>query len=295
MNAHKLLAVIAALGLVGCGDDGNATLIDAAPNVRPDSAPPRPMAPTLTSFVASPTSISAGSATNVTWSWTYGNVPYPEPTCTVDNGVGAVTKGQTTSVTVSSITTFTLTCSNSAGAAMRPVVVTVPPVAPNLATFVTTPTVTGIGTPTNVTWSWTYLAPPVPAPTCSIPPTVGAVTNGQTTSLTQSSGTTYTLTCTSTSGTRTRTAFVNAATAPLIAAFTATPNTVTAATPTSVTFAWSFSNTPSPTASCSIDQGIGTITSGSARSLTLAATTVYTLTCTNTGGSAMQPVTITVP
>lgn len=89
--------------------------------------------------------------------------------------------------------------------------------------------------------------------------------------------------------------FVNAATAPLIAAFTATPNTVTAATPTSVTFAWSFSNTPSPAASCSIDQGIGTITSGSARSLTLAATTVYTLTCTNTGGSAMQPVTITVP
>jgi plastocyanin len=176
---------------------------------------------------------------------------------------------------------------------MRPVIVRVPPVAPNLASFVATPAVTQIGVPTNVTWTWTYTAPPVPAPTCSISPTVGAVTNGQITSLTQNFGQTYTLQCVNTAGTRTRTVFVNAATAPVIAAFTATPSTVTIDTPTSITFAWSFSNTPSPTATCSIDQGIGPITSGSARTLTLAATTIYTLTCTNTGGSAMQPVTIT--
>lgn len=293
MTSRTLLHVIAALGLVGCGDDGNATLIDAAPTIRPDSAPPTPMAPTLTSFVASPSSISAGFPTDVTWNWTYGNVPYPEPTCMVDNGVGVVTKGQTTSVTISAITTFTLTCTNSAGPATRPVVVTVPAVAPTIATFVSNPTVTPIGAPANVTWTWTYSSPPSPAPTCSISPTVGTVTNGQTTSLTQSFGQTYTLSCTNTAGTRQRSVFVNAATAPLIAAFTATPSTVTIGAPTSVTFAWSYANTPSPTPSCSIDNAIGTVTSGSARTLTLAATTVYTLTCTNTGGSAMQPVTIT--
>lgn len=288
MMARKLVVVIAALGLAACGDDGSATLIDAAPTVRPDSAPPMPMAPTLTSFVASPSQISAGFATDITWTWTYGNLPFPEPTCTIDNGVGPVTRGQMTSVNLSTITTFTLTCMNSAGTATRIVVVTVPPVAPNLATFVATPAVVPIGVPANVTWTWTYVSPPVPEPTCSISPTVGPVTNGQATNVTQSVSTTYTLTCVSSSGTRTRTVTVVAATAPAFSSFTATPDTVASGAPTTVTFAWAFANTPSPTPTCSIDQGIGAITSGSSRVLTLAATTTYTVTCTNTGGSAMQ-------
>ena len=293
MSPSKLVCLIAALGLVACSGDGSAELIDAAPHIRPDSAPPAPVAPTMTSFVASPSSVSGGFATDVTWNWSYGALPFPDPTCTIDNGVGVVTKGQTTSVTLSNITTFTITCRNSAGMATRPVVVTVPPVAPNLATFVATPAVTQINVATNVAWSWTYTSLPVPAPTCSISPTVGAVTNGQTTSLNQSIGTTYTLQCMNTAGTRFLTRFVNAATAPALATFTATPSTVTIGMPTNVTFAWSFSNTPNPAVTCTIDQGIGSITSGSVRNLTLAATTVYTLTCTNSGGSAMQAVTIT--
>lgn len=295
MTSRTLVYLIAALGLVGCSDDGNAELFDAAPTVRPDSAPPTPIQPTLTSFVASPSSVSAGFATDVTWTWTYGTLPFPEPTCTIDNGVGAVTRGQTTSLTLSSIMTFTLTCTNSAGSATRPVVITVPPVAPTLASFVATPMTVPTGMAANVTWTWTYVSPPVPAPTCSISPTVGAVTNGQTTTVTQNFATFYTLTCTNTAGTRQRSMTVSVATPPVIGTFTATPSTLTNGVATNVTFAWTFSNTPTPTVTCSIDQGIGTITSGMARSLTLTATTVYTLTCSNAGGMAMQPVTITVP
>jgi len=293
MSRRKLVCVIAMLGLVGCGDDGSAELIDAAPTVRPDSAPPTPTRPTLTSFVATPSQLTAGSPTDVTWTWTYGTLPFPEPVCTIDNGVGVVTRGQTTSVNVSVVTTFTITCVNSAGNAIRPVVVSVPPVAPNLQTFVATPATVPIGVAANVTWTWTYTSPPSPAPTCSIAPTVGAVTNGQATSVTQNVATTYTLTCVNSAGTRTRTVVVNAATAPVLATFTATPSTVTIGVPTSVTFAWTYANTPSPTPTCSLDQGIGTLASGAARTLTLAATTSYTLTCTNTGGSAMQLVTVT--
>lgn len=293
MRAIKLACALAVLGLAAC-DGGSATLVDAAPFVLPDSAPPTPAAPVLTSLVASPTQLTAGVPTNVTWRWTYAGLPFPEPTCTIDNGVGAVAPGASTSVTLNAVTTFTITCTNSAGSGTRQVVVSIPPAAPNLATFVATPSVVPIGVAADVTWTWTYTSPPSPAPTCSISPTVGTVTIGQTTSVTQSVGTTYTLTCTNAVGVRSRSVFVTAATAPAIATFTATPSTVTSGVATSVTFAFSFANTPSPTPSCSIDQGIGTITSGSARTLTLTANTTYTLTCTNIGGSAMQPVTITV-
>jgi hypothetical protein len=287
------LALVAVLGIAGCGDS-SATLVDAAPVILPDSAPPVRVAPTITSFQASPSQVSAGFPTDMTFNWTFAGLPYPDPTCTIDNGVGVVMRGKPVSVTLSQITTFTLTCTNSAGTGLRPVVVTVPPVAPNIATFTTTPAVTGINVATNVMWNWTYTSPPTPAPTCSISPTVGAVTNGQTTGVTQSFGQTYTLTCMNSAGTRTRTVFLNAATAPVIATFTATPMTVTTNVATSVQFAWTFTGTPSPTATCSIDQGIGTVTSPATRTLTLAASTTYTLTCSNTGGTVMQPVTITV-
>src|SRR6267154_4654836 len=52
-------------------------------------------APNITSFVATPSQIQAAVATQVTWTWTYANEPtIPDPTCTIDNGVGAVTRGQ---------------------------------------------------------------------------------------------------------------------------------------------------------------------------------------------------------
>lgn len=293
MTTHKLLLTVAVLVLAGCGDDGSATLIDAAPTIRADAAPPIPVAPTLTSFTASPSQLTSGFPSDVTWNWTYGTLPFPEPTCTISNGVGAVTRGAMTSVNVTTVTTFTLTCTNSAGTATRPVVVSVPPVAPNLATFVANPMVTQIGVATNVAWSWTYTSPPAPDPICSISPTVGTVTNGQTTSVNQSVSQSYTLTCMNAAGTRTRSLFLSAATTPVIATFTANPMSMTTGVATSVTFAWTFTGTPSPTPTCSINNAIGTITSGSTRVVTLTATTPYTLTCTNTGGSGTSTVTLT--
>ena len=286
-----LLAVLAALA-AGCGD-GDATLVDAAPFVKPDSAPPEPRPPVLTSFVASPSQVSAGFATDITWNWTYQGLPYPDPSCSIDNSIGPINRGDRRSVTLQQVTTFTLLCSNSAGTAMRQVVVSVPSNAPSISTFTATPMTTQIGQPTNVTWAWTYSSTPAPAYSCSISPTVGPVTNGQTVPLTQSSGTTYTLSCTNVAGTRTRSVFVAAATTPVFASLTATPSTVTANTSTNVTFSWTYANTPTPTPSCSMDQGIGTITNGSTRTINIPATTTFTLTCTNTGGSAMQTVTVT--
>ena len=91
---------------------------------RPSAAEPsapqrRAVAPILASFSAYPPSLTAGQATDVTWSFQYANEPWPEPACTVDNGVGRVNAGMARSLTLQDSTLFTLTCANSAGRAVK--------------------------------------------------------------------------------------------------------------------------------------------------------------------------------
>ena len=75
--------------------------------------------PQLASFTVHPPSITAGVPTPVTWSFQYANSPWPEPTCTVDNGVGRVQSGVAKDLQLAASTTFTLTCANSAGRATK--------------------------------------------------------------------------------------------------------------------------------------------------------------------------------
>ena len=74
---------------------------------------------------------------------------------------------------------------------------------------------------------------------------------------------------------------------PVISAFTATPASVTEGD--SSVLAW----TVTGAVSLSINQGVGAVT-GVSKSVTPAATTIYTLTATNAGGSATKTVTVTV-
>jgi hypothetical protein len=71
--------------------------------------------PVLASLTVHPPSVTAGVATPVTWTFAYANQPWPEPTCTVDHGVGRVYSGAATNVSIDASTTFKLTCANSAG------------------------------------------------------------------------------------------------------------------------------------------------------------------------------------
>ena len=71
--------------------------------------------PVLASFSASQTSITADTATPITFTYTFANSPYPEPSCTIDQGVGGVSSGYAANVTLHATSTLTLTCANSAG------------------------------------------------------------------------------------------------------------------------------------------------------------------------------------
>jgi hypothetical protein len=254
-----------------------------------------PVAPTIGTFTATPSSVTQGTTTSVTWAWTYSNSPFPAPTCTIDQGVGAVTSGSARNINIPADTTFTLTCTNSGGTGARQVTITAsPPVAPVIASFTATPSAVRSGVSTFVQWSWTYANSPTPAPSCSISPSVGAVTNGQQVAVNITSPTTYTLTCTNGGGSGTAQATVGIAVTAVISGFTATPSSLDAGTAASVTWTWSYSNTPNPAPTCSIEHGVGAVTSGATSSVTLAQARTYQLQCVNTGGTATAETTVAV-
>src|SRR5262249_48626021 len=97
--------------------------------------------PVITSFIVTPSTVPANTPTTVTWNWTYYNQPtIPEPTCTVDNGVGPLHSGDSTQVTQTATTVYKLTCLNYVGSAGRSAIVTIPNATPTIATFTATPT-----------------------------------------------------------------------------------------------------------------------------------------------------------
>jgi len=193
-------APLLALALVAaCGNSGNSPS-DAHNDGKGLDAPAT--VPELTAFVANPAQVPSGVATMVTWSWTYQQQPtLPIPSCTIDNGVGAVNVGDMKPVTITQPTTFTITCTNSAGSGMRQVVIGVPPAAPVIGTFTASPSLVTTNASTPVTWTWTYSNAPSPLPTCTIEHGVGTVTSGSSTNVTLTQARTYQLTCTNASGT----------------------------------------------------------------------------------------------
>jgi hypothetical protein len=77
-------------------------------------------APSISSFTASPSSITTGQSTLLSWSVS----GTPAPTLSINNGVGTVT-GTSKSVSPSQTTTYILTATNSAGTATANTTVTV--------------------------------------------------------------------------------------------------------------------------------------------------------------------------
>jgi hypothetical protein len=84
-------------------------------------AEPRMVPPILATFDANPPSVTSGVDTNITWTYTFANAPYPEPQCTVDHGVGRIQSGAPKALKLDQSTTFTVTCQNAAGRSQKQV------------------------------------------------------------------------------------------------------------------------------------------------------------------------------
>ena len=257
-------------------------------------------APQITLFTASPTTITVGQTT--TLSWTTTNATSITITATSGTTTRTVTTSSLATGTVTDSPTATTTytaVATGAGGTSAPqtaaVTVNALPV-PQVTQFTANPTTVNSGQSTTLSWTTTN------ATSITITATSGTATKTLTTS-TLATGTvtdaptaptTYTAVATGAGGTSAPVS-VTVQIVPQITQFTATPSTVSAGQTT--TIAWATTNATSVTITPSVNQsegGGGLNTTGSSV-IPVNATTVFTMMATGAGGTATASLTVNVP
>jgi hypothetical protein len=146
--------------------------------------------PAIVRFAASPTNISKGGSSLLSWTTTGAS------TVTINNGVGTVSANGSTSVSPSATTTYTLTATGADGvtSVSAAVTVTVGGAVPTVLSFTASPTVIAAGGQASLCWNVSN------ATSVSISPTVGTVNSVACATVTPSTTTTYVLTATNAVG-----------------------------------------------------------------------------------------------
>jgi len=254
-RAAYAVALSVCLGcVIGCGGSGS-------------SGPPPP---TITSFVASPATITLGGSATLTGVFSNG-------TGVITPGNLSATSGTAVSVSPAANTTYTLTVTPSSGAAItQTAIVTVNP-APTISSFGATPGTINAGGSSSLLGVFA-------GGTGVITPGNLPATSGTAVSVSPTTTTTYTLTVTPPAGgtapTLAVTVTVNPAQPPTITSFIAGPPTISVGGSTGLTAV--FANGTGV-----ITPGNFTATSGTAVSVSPTTTTIYTLTVTPPTGTAI--------
>jgi hypothetical protein len=251
-------------GLAGCGGSSSSS----------ETTQP-PAAPTISSFAATPATITAGGSSSLT-------AVFANGTGIITPGNLAATSGTGVSVSPTTTTTYTITVTGFSGAAVtQTATVTVVP-APTITSFVASPATITAGASSSLTAVFAN-------GTGVITPGNLPATSGTLVSVSPTANTTYTLTVTNAVGTSTtQTATITVVPAPSITSFAASPATITAGS--SATLNGVFTG-----GTAVITPGNIALTSGVAFVASPTATTTYTLTVTNAAGTAVtQTATVTV-
>ena len=229
-------------------------------------------------FIADPKQIVAGQP--VTLSWRTINAD------TVNiSGIGNVATSGSLSVSPTTTTTYVLTARNSVNDETSSVTVAVIGLPTQVLVFGCAATPSTISPGQSATLAWSS----VNAQNVVITPGIGAVANSGTITVKPSETTTYTVRATGGDGppsTCNITVTVSAA-VPVVASFTATPDTINAGQ--SSTLQWSVTNADSVSIT-----SLGTVSNSGTRSVSPTTTTTYTLTATNAAGSVTRTATVTV-
>ncbi|HTL17255.1 MAG TPA: DUF4038 domain-containing protein [Patescibacteria group bacterium] len=271
---------------------------DAAGNVSAQSASASAttqaasLAPTISQFSAAPSTINPGA--NSTLSWTVSGSP--APTLSIAPGIGFVT-GASKVVSPIVTTTYTLTASNSAGIATRQTVVTVlDTIAPSVPTNLMA---TAVST-SQINLVWSNSTDNVGVAVYQVFRNGVALGTSPTNSysdigLTASTTYTYTVAASDAAGNvSAQSASATATTqapsiAPTISQFSASPSTINPGA--NSTLSWTVSGSPAP--SLSIAPGIGTVT-GTSKVVSPIGTTTYTLTASNSAGTATSQAVVSI-
>ncbi|MCX6625522.1 MAG: OmpA family protein, partial [Acidobacteria bacterium] len=231
----------------------------------------------INTFIANPTSISAGQAAVLSW-----NVS--DATDVTIGGIGAVdAKAGTTSVSPTVTTTYTLTAKNSTTTQTQTATVTVANPSVRIIGFTASPMTLIAGQSSTLSWATDN------AITVAISG-LGTVANNGSQSVTPAATTTYTLTATTAGGqpqTAQVTVQVNAAPMPRIIRFTVGPLSIVSGN--RATLVWAVENSDTVAIS-----GVGNVPLVGTQDVTPTANTTYTLTASNGSGQVTAQTTLTV-
>ena len=237
--------------------------------------------PVINSFTGSPLAITAGNQSTLSWAITGAT------SVSINQGVGTVnaTSGSH-QVSPNTTTAYTLTATNAAGSSTSQITVTVGVAGqPVINSFTANPITINAGQTSTLTWNI------INATSASINQGINIVnaTSG-TYTVTPAATITYILTATNSAGsvTATATVTVSGTNVPVINNFTANPTTVTSGGAS--TLSWSVTGATA----VSIDQGIGTVVTSGTSTVNPIATTMYTLTASNSYGSVTAQVTVII-
>ena len=243
-----------------------------------------PTAAQVVRFDASPSQITAGQQSTLTW------LVQGASSVSINNGIGTVAATGSTTVSPTATTTYTLTATGPSGNVTATTTVTVGPVVvvpgtPQIIRFE--------GSPLNIkpgeqsTLSWTTSG----ATSVSISG-VGSVTPNGSTTVSPAQTTTYTLSATSADGktvTAPLTITVASGTIPQVVVFVATPSTIDAGSSTKL--CWQVTGATA----ISIQPGVGSnLNANDCATVSPTASTTYTLTATNATGQIQANVTVNV-
>jgi trimeric autotransporter adhesin len=238
------------------------------------------LAPVIT-LSADPSSVSAGSASSITWSTQNATA------CSASGswaGSKALSGSQSTGA-MKGDASYALTCTGAGGSATQSVMVSVKSAAPSVS-ITATPSTVANGTSSSLHWS------AVNATSCVAS---GAWSGSKSTSGTQSTGVlsanaTYTLTCSGPGGSAAQSATVSIKSAAPTVTLSVGPSAITSGS--SAILNWSATNATACTASGAWSGPKSMHGSESTGALTANAT--FVLTCSGDGGSAAQSATVTV-
>ena len=236
--------------------------------------------PTISSFSASPTSLSPGDVATLNWSVTGAT------TVTIDQGIGNVAISGSRAVSPSANTIYTLTAGNGTTSTTATTSVFVngsgtPPPAgsglPTINSFIASPPIVTTGGSSTLSWDVSN------ATAVILSPGIGHVNMSGSIPVVPGTSMAYTLTATNSAGTATATTTVlvqssSAVPPPIVLSFTANPAGIIAGN--SSTLMWNVYGATS----VSIDPYIGSVGASGSTTVHPGTTTTYTLTASNSAG-----------
>lgn len=273
---------------LSCTNQGGTTNVNnVSLNV---TVPPAP----VVSISANPISINTGNSSTINWSVTN------NPTSCTASGDWSGPKASNGPVSTGPLTvvktyTYTLSCSNAGGSNSATTSVAVSsgaaPVNPPVITIAATPTTIGTGSSSTISWSATNNPTSCTASGSWSGSKAGS--GSTSTNVINTAGTyTYTLNCSNSAGSDTKSATVTAIAIPVIT-ISVTPSSIN--TGSSATINWSATNSPSScTAGGSWTGSKGATGSQTTGTMNTAGSYVYSLSCTNAGGTGSASATLTV-